>query len=125
MSLTTQVDVKAKLSTLWIVVMVNIAMADIFMFMLDMAGGEFADVAEVTIVELFVFAIIQELPILMIYLARFLGYKVNRYANILVSLVTIAFVILGRSDNIVYYLFASVETLCLLFIIWLTWKWNE
>lgn len=119
------IDTRTKLSTLWIVVMVNIVMVDIFGFMLDISGGQYADVAQVEIIELFIFGIIQALPILMIYLARVLDYKVNRYANILVSVITIAFVILGRSDNIVYYLYASIETICMLYIIWLAWKWNE
>ena len=118
-------DLKAKFSTLWIVVMINVAMADIFGFMLDqMAGGpppEFQPGQGTMLV----FAIIMEIPILMIFLSRVLKYKANRWANIIASVITILFVILGGSAELHYYFFAAVEIVCMLLIIWDAWKWEN
>ena len=116
---------KVKFSTLWIVVMFNVVMADIFGFMMDsMAGNTTTDV-QIPVIGMFIFAIIMEVPIAMIFLSRVLKYKANRWANIIASVITIAFVIIGGSANIVYIFFATVEILCMAAIIWYAWKWTN
>ena len=117
--------IKEKLSTLWIVVMINIAMADIFGFMLDSIAGAPQPEFQPTQVIMLVFAIIMEIPIAMIFLSRVMKYGLNRWANIIASVITIAFVILGGSAVLHYYFFAAVEVVCLLGIIWSAWKWKE
>lgn len=42
---------------------------------------------------LLIFAVLVEIPILMIYLSRRLPYSINRWANILAAIITILFVI--------------------------------
>ncbi len=116
-------DTKVKLSTLWIVVMINIAMADIFGFMMTLMSGSLTPEVQVPEVGMLIFAILLEIPIAMIFLSRILKYRVNRWANIIASVITIAFVILGGSADLVYYFFAAVETVCMLLIIWYAWKW--
>jgi hypothetical protein len=115
-------NMKAKLSTLWIVVMINVAMADIFGFMLDLATGRTPEV-QVTQVAMLIFAIVMEIPIAMIFLSRVLKYGANRWANIIASVITIGFVILGGSTDLSYIFFAAIETVCMLLIIWDAWKW--
>ena len=61
----------------------------------------------------------------MIFLSRVLKYKANRWANIIASVITIAFVILGGSANVVYGFFATVEIVCMAVIIWSAWKWTN
>ena len=122
---TNKMDINAKFSTLWIVVMINVAMADIFGFMLElMAGGTASDFQpdQVTMLEI---AIIMEIPIAMIFLSRILKYKANRWANIIASIITILFVILGGSAELHYYFFAAVEIACMLLIIWNAWNWTK
>ena len=117
--------IRAKLSTLWIVVMINVAMADIFGFMLDSISGGSPPEFQPSQVTMLVFAIIMEIPIAMIFLSRVLKYRANRWANIIASVITIAFVVLGGSSELHYYFFAAVEVVCLLGIIWSAWKWKE
>ena len=117
-----RIDRKVMLSTLWIVVVVNIAMADIFGFMMDLMAGPTTTDVQVPVAGMLIFAIIMEVPIAMIFLSRILNGGANRWANIIASIITIAFVILGGSANLVYFFFAAVEIACMLFIIWSAWK---
>jgi len=120
-----KMSMKEKFSTLWIVVMLNVAMADIFNFMMDLMAGSQTTQIQVPEIGMLIFAIIMEIPILMIFLSRVLKRKANRWANIIASVITMAFVILGGSINLVYIFFATVEVICLLLIIWSAWKWTE
>lgn len=71
---------------------------------------------------LLVFALILEIPIVMIFLSRILKNKFNRWANIIASLITIIFVIGGGSLALHYIFFATVEVLVLLLIIRYAWE---
>ncbi|WP_373482141.1 DUF6326 family protein [Acetobacterium sp.] len=62
--------------------------------------------------------------ILLDYYVRSLSYKVNRWANIIASIITITFVIGGGSLYLHYIFFASMEVICMLMIIWYSWKWK-
>ncbi|MBK8796580.1 MAG: hypothetical protein IPM07_09530 [Anaerolineales bacterium] len=79
------IEARALLSTLWIVVMINMLKADI--------------------------------------LARVLTYRINRWANILVAIFTIAFIVGGGSTYPHYLFIAAVEIVCLLLIIGIAWRW--
>jgi len=69
-------------------------------------------------------AIIMEISIAMIVLSRVLKYRVNRWVNIIASVITIAFVV-GPGASYPHYIFiATVEVFCLLLIIWNAWKWS-
>jgi len=118
-------NTKVKFSTLWIVVMINVAMADIFGFMVDLMAGQTVPEIQVPQVGMLIFAIIMEIPIAMIFLSRVLKYRANRWANIIASVITIAFVILGGSPELHYYFFAAVEIVCMLLIIRDAWKWSN
>ena len=121
-------EIRVKLSTLWIVVMFNILAADIVGFMNPGALAEIVsgDVGfEVTQGLLLVFAILLEIPIAMILLSRVLKYSVNRWANIVASVITIVYIIGGGSAYLSYFFFATVEVVCLLFIAWYAWTWPK
>lgn len=125
---TAPMDIKVKLSTLWIVVMFNMVFADIVGFM---NPGALADIMtgavgfEITQELLLVFAILLEIPIAMILLSRILGYSANRWANIIAGVITILFVIGGGSAYLSYIFFATIEVVCLLLIIWSAWNWPK
>lgn len=120
-------DMKTRLSTLWIVVMINIAFADILSFLIPGALAElatgYAGEMQITQGIMLVFAILLEIPIAMIFLSRALPYGANRWANIAASIITILFVIGGGSTDLHYLFFATVEVVCMLLIIWYAWRW--
>ena len=120
-------DMKVRLSTLWVVVMFNMVFADILSFMSPgfLEGLATGSAGEIQITQgmLLVFAILLEIPILMILLSRVLKYRANRWANIVAAVITIVFVIGGGSTALHYLFFATIEVLLMLLIIWYAWKW--
>lgn len=120
-----KMDMKVMFSTLWIVVMINVAMADIFGFMMDLMAGNTTPEVQIPQVGMLIFAIIMEIPIAMIFLSRVLKYGANRWANIIAGAITAAFIILGGSADLVYLFFATVEIVCIAFIVWNAWKWSN
>ncbi len=118
-----EMDIRVKLSTLWIVVAINVAMADIIGITLELMSGAESEI-QVSQVAMLVFAVIVEIPIAMIFLAWVLKYGVNRWVNIIGSVIYIVFVVGGGSwENLSYWFFAAVEIVCMLSIIRLAWSW--
>jgi hypothetical protein len=70
-------------------------------------------------------AIMMEISIAMIILSRVLKYGINRWVNIVVSIVTIAYIWGGAASYPHYIFIATVETLCLLLIVWFAWTWRN
>ena len=122
-------DTKALLSTLWIVVMLNMLKADILSLFIPGAAEEVARTsasAGASIPQLMlVGAIMGQLGIAMIVLSRVLKYGVNRWANIVVGVITIAYIWGGMASYPHYIFIATVETLCLLLIVWIALKWRN
>jgi len=125
---TKKIDTKALLSTLWIVVMINMLKADILSLFIPGAADEVAKTAAsagASIHQLMLgAAIIGQLAIAMIILSRVLKYSLNRWVNIVVGIVIIAYIWGGMASYPHYIFIASVETLCLLLIFWFAWKWR-
>lgn len=125
---TRKTDTKVLLSTLWIVVMINMLMADILSLYIPGAAAEVAQTAAsagAPIPQLMLGgAIMMEISILMIILSRILNYGVNRWLNIIVSIITILFVVGGGVAYPHYIFIASVEVICLLLIVWNAWRWR-
>ena len=124
-----KMDPKALLSTLWIVVMINMAYADILSLHIP---GAFDEVAKTSVSTgtpipqlMLAGAIMMEIPVAMIILSRVLKYGVYRWANIIAGIFTIAYIWGGAASYPHYLFIATVETLCLLLIIWNTWKWRN
>lgn len=126
---TGKIDTKVLLSTLWIVVMINMLKADILSLYIPGAADELAKTSASTgtpIPQLMLGgAIMMEISIVMIVLSRVLKYQVNRWTNIITSIITIVFVV-GAGVSYPHYIFiATVETLCLLLIVWFAWTWRN
>lgn len=118
-----------KISTLWVVVMLNMAFADILSFMnpeflTQVATGKVEGVT-ITPMFLLVAAIFIEIAILMIYLTRALGRSASRIANLVAVAITILFVVGGGSLKPHYIFFASVEVIAMLYIAYLAWTWRK
>jgi hypothetical protein len=122
-------DMKVKLSTLWIIVMLNMIYADILGFMspgfLKGVMTGYAEGVQITEGLLLVAAIILQIPITMIFLSRVLEYRANRWANIIAGAITIAFVIGGGSLDLHYLFIGTIEVVCMSLIIWFAWKWPK
>lgn len=125
---TTKMDIKVKLSTLWIFIVFNIVFADVVGFL---NPGTLEDIMtgstgfEITQGLLLVFAVLLEIPIVMIFLSRILKYRANRWANIIAAVITILFVIGGGNTSLSYIFFATIEVMGMLLIVWYAWKWSN
>ena len=126
---TGKIDTKVLLSTLWIVVMINMLKADILSLFIPGSTDEaakFSASAGASIPQLMLgAAIIGQLAIAMIVLSRVLKYGINRWVNIVVGIVTIAYIWGGAVSYPHYIFIATVETLCLLLIVWFAWTWRN
>lgn len=126
---TGRIDTKVLLSTLWIMVMINMLKADILSLFIPGAAEEVARTAAsagASIPQLMLgAAIIGQLAIAMIVLSRVLKYRVNRWVNIVTAIVIIAYIWGGMASYPHYIFIASVETLCLLLIIGFAWTWRN
>ncbi len=125
----TRRDVPARLSTLWVFLLINMIYADIFGFMhpgvlADVMNGGPAGGPKITPMFLLLAAVITEIPIAMVFLSRFLRRGANRWVNIAGAVITIAWVVGLGSDIPSYYFFASIEVLTSLVIIGMAWKWR-
>ena len=128
-TLAKKLDTKVLLSTLWIVVMINMLKADILGGFIPGAIEEVVNTAVrvgASVPQLMLGgAVMGQLGIAMILLSRVLNQRVNRWANIIVSIINIAYIWGGMSAHPHYLFIASVETLCLLVILWTAWKWRS
>jgi hypothetical protein len=126
---TKKLETKVLLSTLWIVVMINMLKADILSLYIPGVLDEVAKTSTSTGIQIPQLmlggAIMGELAIVMIVLSRVLKYGVNRWVNIMVGLLTIAYIWGGGVSYPHYIFIATVETICLLLIIWSAWKWTD
>jgi hypothetical protein len=124
-----KLDTKVLLSTLWIVVMINMLKADILSLFIPGAAEEVARTAAsagASIPQLMlVGAIMGELALVMVVLSRVLKYGINRWVNIVVGIVTIAYIWGGMASYPHYIFIASIETICLLLIISFAWMWRN
>lgn len=119
------IETRALLSTLWIVVMINMLKADILSLYIPGATDELAKIAGDTPISQLMLggAVLMEISIAMIVLSRVLKYTFNRWANIIVAIFTIVFIVSGGSTYPHYIFIAAVEIVCLLLIIWIAWRW--
>lgn len=117
---------KARLSTLWIVVMFALLTADVLSSYIPGATEQMAEFAgEIPIPQLMlVAAMLNAIPIVMIYLARVLRPTVNRWTNIAAAVITSVYVIGGGSAYPHYLFLAGVEVVSLALIIWYAWRWG-
>jgi hypothetical protein len=124
-----KIDTKVVLSTLWVVVMINMLKADILSLNIPGAAEEVAKTSISTGASIpqlmLVGAVMGNLAIAMIILSRVLKYGINRWANIVVGIVTIAYIWGGMSSYPHYIFIAAIETICLLLIIGFASMWRN
>jgi hypothetical protein len=126
---TKNIDKKALLSTLWIVVMFSLLKADILSLFIPGIAEELAQTSASTgaaIPQLMLFgAVMGTVGIAMIFLSRYLNRSANRWVNLIVSPLYILYIVGGGTLYPHYIFLATVEVICLLFIFWIALKWRE
>ncbi len=127
-----RVDIRVKLSLLWVLVMFNMIYADILAIIsafitpgvVEELMSGYSGTVKLTQELLFVSAILIEIPILMIFLSRVLSHRLNRVANIAASLLTILFVVGGSETYPFFIFYVGIEVLVMLIILWLSVTWK-
>lgn len=119
------IDTKAKISTLWIVVTLNIVFADIYSIIVELTGGNILDIPGDAQMMMLIAVFLTNVSIMMIYLSRVLDIKINRRVNIGAATFTIVYIVGGSSLTPHYIAAASIEVALLLYIIWTVWKWES
>lgn len=130
---TSKIDMRVKLSTLWLFVMLNYLYCDVMGLMDPVMLNQFltGDLDGITINEDFLLgaAIMMEVPIAMVLLSRILDYKINRWANIgagsFKTIVMIASMFVGEGPAKYYLFFGVIEIATTSFIVWYAWTWRE
>lgn len=120
-----QINKKIKLSTLWLIVSINIILADVLSIFVETVNKNTLNILGEVTSTMTIAAILLNIPILMIYFSRTLNYRPNRFANILASSITIVFIIGGGSLMPHYIICASIEVIILIAIITIAWQWKN
>jgi hypothetical protein len=125
-----KIDVKIKLSALWLTLMLFYIYADILGFYTPgniekVVSGEMEGI-QITEGFLFVMALWMAIPSVMVFLSLMLQANANRWANIIVGIVSIF--VLGATFFVgefsARYTFqAIVEGVLIALIVWHAWKW--
>jgi Family of unknown function (DUF6326) len=127
-----KIDVKAKLSALWVTLMFFYIYADILLFYRQghVEGLIAGETGGMKITPAFVLgsAVVMAIPSVMVFLSLALKATVNRWANIGVGVVYVvvlgATLLVGKitADSLLY---AVVEAVLIALIVWHAWKWPK
>lgn len=126
------INIKIKLSALWIAVMFCYVYGDYFILFVpghikDMMDGN-SGVGNTSPVSILSFALMMTFPILMIVLSLVLKPQINRWANISVgiifTLIMALIVFTSKGKWMLFYIYLGcVEIILTSLIVWLAWKW--
>ncbi|MBI5236537.1 MAG: hypothetical protein HY886_09870 [Deltaproteobacteria bacterium] len=126
-----KINVKLKISALWIAMLFVFAYVDIFAFYRPevIEGIMAGKVATFQIDQVFLFltTLYILIPTIMIFLSLVLKPTVNRWTNIIVGIFYFVSILLSLIGEIwAFYIFGSiVESLLLSLIVWYAWKWPK
>jgi MFS family permease len=124
---------RARLSLLWVFAILNYLYCDLLGLMdpasiKQLLAGTVAGL-QVTQGFLLGAALLMEIPIAMVLLARVLPHRGSRWANILagavMTLVQIGALFMGSGPTVYYAFFSAVEIACTAFIVWYAWRWHQ
>jgi hypothetical protein len=127
-----KINVKIKLSALWVTLMLFYIYADILGFyspgvIENVVSGEIGGI-QISAGILFIMAIWMAVPSLMVFLSLALKANANRRVNLLagiVSLVVLAATSFAGEFSVRYAFQAVVEAVLIVMILWQAWRWPE
>ena len=109
-------DLKVRLSTLWVFMLLNYLYCDIMTSFDPTVSTDLSRDA------LLAASFLMEIPIAMVLLSRVLKYRPNRWANIVAGMflvvVQVSTLFVGSGPTAYYVFFSAIEIACLLFIVW-------
>ena len=122
-------DMKAKLSTLWIFAMFNLIFSEFHRllqpgFLEEVMTGTISGV-QMSQEVLLLGAVVLEIPIAMALLSRALKYRVNRWANIIAGAITSAILIFNVSTDLDNIFFSTIGVVAMSLIVWYAWRWHK
>jgi hypothetical protein len=122
-------DKKIILSILWVFVVFNIAFADIIGFIepgtLEKIINEDTGF-DLTPALILIFSLFQAIPMVMIVAARLFRRDVNRWLNMVASVLTLFYIVGGGNwGSTSYPVFALLEVAAIVVIFWLSLHWKE
>ncbi|MBI5406017.1 hypothetical protein HY972_03230 [Candidatus Kaiserbacteria bacterium] len=125
-----KINVKFKISALWIAMLFVFAYVDIFAFYRPgiIEGIMAGKVAAFQIDQVFLFltTLYITIPSIMVFLSLVLKPVINRWANIIVGILYIVSILLSLIGEVWFFIFGSiVESLLLSLIVWYAWKWPK
>jgi Sec-independent protein secretion pathway component TatC len=122
------IEMKAKLSALWIFVLLNIIFRDIHEIfrpgMLEEMMTGVVNGNQITEGLMLIGGIMIEIPIVMVPFTWLLKDGLNRWANIVASAFTIVSVIFAGPADLDDMFFAAIEIVALVTITWFAWRWQ-
>lgn len=113
------------LSSLWIVLMLNMIFNDIYSIVIALDAFVSVKVPGDAQTMMLIAAFVTNIPLMMVFFSKVLKYKINRILNICVAVFTIIYVWGGMSAYPHYIAVASIETLLAIVIIIVAWKWKK
>jgi hypothetical protein len=124
-----RIDVRFKISALWIAMLFLFAYGDIFGFFRpglieEVTAGEISGI-EITQVFLFAVSVYIAIASAMVFLSLVLRPSINRWANIVLPILYVVSILASAiGETWAYYWFLSVaESVLLLLIVWYAWTW--
>ena len=120
-----KIETKVFISTLWIILMINMIYNDIYSIMVELVNKNTLDIPGDVKIVMAIAAIITNIPIFMILLSRILSYKINRILNIIAGLLTIIYIVGGGDLAPHYIIIATIEIIILVIIIITAWRWKS
>jgi hypothetical protein len=128
-----KINVKFKLSALWVTLMFFYLYADILTFyqrgaLEEIIAGELAGV-QINQAFSLTAAIVMAIPSVMVFLSLTLKAKANRWANIIVGIYSagllLVTVLLAAAFDPHYILYDIIEAVLIALILWYSWKWPK
>jgi len=128
-----KINVKIKISALWISAMLCYAYGDILGFMKPGALEHYiqeigATGAPITQVSLLGIAIFMAIPSVMVFLSLTFKPKANRWTNIILGIVytcVVPLTLLAPGTSAYYIFLTIVEVMLTALIVWNAWKWPK
>lgn len=128
-----KINVKIKLSALWVTLMFFYLYADVLAFYQpgNIEGIIAGEIGGMKFNQAFSLgsAIIMAIPSFMVFLSLTLKAKANRWTNIILGIfhwgVLLAVMLFGPSAGIYYIFYIIVEAVLIALIVWYAWKWPK
>lgn len=122
-------NIKEKLSTLWILLSLNYIWNDVFsLYFVPGVTEEAIGFTGGSWVAPFAFAVIIETAVVMVLFSRILPYAMNRWANIIVGVLHTALATWSVIEGVpepFYAFIVTAEIVTTLLIVWYAWKWRK